>query len=204
LLAPDIALEAGVEVFEEFLLIGPQCLRGGRIEAGDRVLPRRRKLPIGRGDAGIGAGRELARCLCGVAVERRFGGGKRRREPRCEQQQKCQGKGSAEHPAAGLLFLQQPVALLDQPVELCLLLGDPVGIAVLVLGARLRGSLLDELPNIVAGDGNALFKLGKRKRGAIGHRVSPVLGISGDCNRDLAARNARNSVTPDEMPRRAY
>ena len=36
------------------------------------------------------------------------------------------------------LFFQQLVALLDQPVELFLLLGDPVGIAVLILGARQR------------------------------------------------------------------
>ena len=53
------------------------------------------------------------------------------------------------------LFFQQLVALLDQPVELFLLLGDPVGIAVLILGARQRSGLLDELSDVVARDTRA-------------------------------------------------
>ena len=56
-----------------------------------------------------------------------------------------------------------------------LLLGDPVGIAVPILGARQRSGLLDELPDVVARDGDALFEFGKRRRRAVGHRVSPVL-----------------------------
>jgi hypothetical protein len=51
---------------------------------------------------------------------------------------------------------------LDQPVELFLLLGDPIGIAILILGAGLRSRLLDELPDVVARDGNALFEFDKR------------------------------------------
>ena len=100
LLAPDLALEAAVEVFEEFLLIGAQRLHRGRIEARDRVLPRRRKLPIGRGNPGIGAGRQFAGGARRAAIERRLGSGRRRRERPGEQQQQRQRHGGAEHPRA--------------------------------------------------------------------------------------------------------
>jgi len=83
-------------------------------------------------------------------------------------------------------FFLQLVALLDQPVEFFLLLGDAGDIAILILGARQRGGLLDQLPDVVTGDGDALLEFGKRKRRAIGHRVSPVLGSLRDCSRDYA------------------
>ena len=143
LLAPDLALEAAVEFFEEFLLIGAQRLHGGRIEARDCVLPCRRELPIGRGLVAAFAAmpsscyRRKARAAAAPA------------ERRC---------GACGDP----LFFQQQLALLDQPVELFLLLGDPIRIAVLVLRAGQRGGLLDELPDVVARDGDALFEFGKR------------------------------------------
>jgi hypothetical protein len=51
---------------------------------------------------------------------------------------------------------------LDQPVEVFLLLGNPIGIAILILGAGLRSGLLDELPDVVARDGDPMFEFGKR------------------------------------------
>ena len=104
LLAPDLALEAAVEVFEEFLLIGAQRRRRGRIEARDRVLPRRRKLPIGRGNPGIGAGRQFAGGARRAAIERRLGSGKRRRERPGEQRQERHQNGGAEHLANSCYF----------------------------------------------------------------------------------------------------
>jgi hypothetical protein len=61
------------------------------------------------------------------------------------------------------LFLQQRIALPDQPIELCILLGKALGVARLVLGARERGGLFDELPDVVARGSDAFFEFGKRK-----------------------------------------
>jgi hypothetical protein len=82
------------------LLIGAQRLHRGRIEARDRVLPCRRQLPIGRGNPGVGAGRQFAGGARGAAIERRLGSGRRRRERPGEQQQQGQRHGGAEHPRA--------------------------------------------------------------------------------------------------------
>lgn len=60
-------------------------------------------------------------------------------------------------------ILEQGVALLEQRVELGLLLGEPVGVARLVAGARRGRRLLDELADVVARDGDAVFELGKRE-----------------------------------------
>jgi hypothetical protein len=161
LLAPDLAVKAVVEVLEKFLLIGAQRLARDRIESGDRMVPRRRKLPVGRGNLGVGASRQLARgarpCRNRTTARRRRAG--------LRTQVPAAAKVPAERRCGAYrgdpLFLQQQLALLDQPVELFLLLGDPVGIAVLVLGARERGSLLDELADVVARNGDALLEFGK-------------------------------------------
>ena len=60
-------------------------------------------------------------------------------------------------------FLQQRVSLLDQRFKLFRLLRDPVRVAIFILGARECGGLLDQLPDILAGDGDALFELGESK-----------------------------------------
>ena len=49
-----------------------------------------------------------------------------------------------------LPFLQNLVALLDQSFKFLVLPGDAVGIALLVAGARIGGSLLDQLADIIA------------------------------------------------------
>src|ERR1700730_4463043 len=70
-------------------------------------------------------------------------------------------------------LLQQRIALLDQPIELFILLRKPVRVALLILGPRKRRGLLDQLPDIVANNGDALFEFGKRKRAAVGHYGFP-------------------------------
>src|SRR5215472_2895847 len=52
--------------------------------------------------------------------------------------------------------LRQPrLALLEQPLQLLALLRDAVGIAGFVALARIGGGLLDQLPDVVANDGDA-------------------------------------------------
>jgi hypothetical protein len=54
-------------------------------------LPRRRKLPIGRGNPGVGAGRQFAGGVRRAAIERRLGSGRRRRERPGEQNKSASG-----------------------------------------------------------------------------------------------------------------
>jgi hypothetical protein len=67
------------------------------------------------------------------------------------------------------LFLLQRVALLDQLFQLFGLVSDAIGVTVFVLGARERGRLLDQLPDIVSRDRNAPLELRKRKGRAVVH-----------------------------------
>ena len=62
------------------------------------------------------------------------------------------------------LFLHQRIALLDQLVKLFSLLRDTIRVALLILGPRKRRGLLDQLPDIVAHNGDAIFEFGERKR----------------------------------------
>ena len=62
---------------------------------------------------------------------------------------------------SGLLFPKHLVALLGQPVEFVLLLGDAVGVARLVAGAGEGSGLLDQLTDVVAHDGDAVFDFRK-------------------------------------------
>src|SRR5262249_48822052 len=75
------------------------------------------------------------------------------------------------------LCLRQRVALLDQPVELLGLFRDPVSVARFIPGTRERRSLFDQLPDIVAHDGDALVELGARERAAVTHRTSRDDGV---------------------------
>ena len=70
-------------------------------------------------------------------------------------------------------FLEQRVALLGQCFELLGLLRDPVRVALLILGAGVSGGLLDQLPDVVAQDGDARIELGERRRTAVAHHVCP-------------------------------
>ena len=58
-------------------------------------------------------------------------------------------------------FLEQRVALLGQCFELLGLLRDPVRVALPILGAGVSGGLLDQLPDVVAQDGDARVELGE-------------------------------------------
>jgi hypothetical protein len=60
-----------------------------------------------------------------------------------------------------LLFLGNSVSLRNERVELRLLIGYPVGIAIFVLGTGIAGGLLNELAEVVTKNLNTLFKLGK-------------------------------------------
>jgi hypothetical protein len=69
------------------------------------------------------------------------------------------------HAVCGLhnLFSCPRVALRYQLVQFGALLGNPVGDPLFILTARCAGRLFDQLPEIVAKDGDAIVKLGKRK-----------------------------------------
>ncbi len=71
--------------------------------------------------------------------------------------------------AAALRLVAQFVALLDQPVELLLLLGDAVGVALLVAGARIGGGLFDQLADVVARDGDAALDVRQRQYVVVAH-----------------------------------
>src|SRR5208283_1075521 len=66
-------------------------------------------------------------------------------------------------------FLQQRIPLLDQPIKLLSLLRDAVRVALLILGARKRRGLLDQLPDIVANNGDAILDFRERKRTTVAH-----------------------------------
>src|SRR6185295_2563488 len=76
-------------------------------------------------------------------------------------------------------FLQQRIALLGQGFELLCLLRDPVGVAFFILGAGVSGGLLDQLPDVVAQDGDARVELGEGKGTAVAHHVRPGSGSKG-------------------------
>jgi hypothetical protein len=61
------------------------------------------------------------------------------------------------------LFLQQRIALLDEPCKLFILLRDPIRVSIFILGAGDSGRLLDQLPDVVTRDGDALFEFRERK-----------------------------------------
>ncbi|MGB2646097.1 MAG: hypothetical protein WBC86_00535 [Pseudolabrys sp.] len=48
-------------------------------------------------------------------------------------------------------------------MQIFILFGDAVGVALFILGAGGGRRLLDQLPNIVACNGNPTFEFGKRK-----------------------------------------
>ena len=70
-------------------------------------------------------------------------------------------------------FLQQRIALLDQPIELFILLRETIRVALLILGPRKRRGLLDQLPDIVANNRDAILDFGERKRTTVGHYGFP-------------------------------
>jgi hypothetical protein len=70
-----------------------------------------------------------------------------------------------------LFLVQQFVALLGQPLELFVLLRDAIGVAVLVLGARNRCRHFNQLPDVVARNGDAPLELGERKSRGGAHDV---------------------------------
>jgi hypothetical protein len=76
-----------------------------------------------------------------------------------------------------VLFLQQRLTLLGQALKLLILLRDPIRIAILILGTRVRGGLLDELADVVANDGNARVKFGERDWVGVGHSQFPGIEL---------------------------
>ena len=56
-----------------------------------------------------------------------------------------------------------------QPFKLFVLLGDPIGVSRFVLGAGERGRLFNQLPDVVARDGNAPVEFRERKRAGVAH-----------------------------------
>ena len=51
------------------------------------------------------------------------------------------------------------------------LLRQTVRVALLILGARKRRGLLDQLPDIVTNNGDAILDFGERKRTTVAHHV---------------------------------
>jgi hypothetical protein len=76
-------------------------------------------------------------------------------------------------------FLQQRIALLVQPLELFRLLRDPVGVAIFILGAGISGGLFDQLPDVVANDGDARFEFGEGRRTAVARLAFPGSSCEG-------------------------
>jgi hypothetical protein len=70
-------------------------------------------------------------------------------------------------------FLQQRIALLDQRLKLFILLRDTIRVALFILGARKRRGLLDQLPDIVTNNGDAILDFRERKRTTVAHHVFP-------------------------------
>ena len=72
---------------------------------------------------------------------------------------------------AGLFLplLQNLVSLFDEPFEFFILPRDAIGIALFVARARIGRRLFDQLPDIVAGNSDAVFQFGERKRAAVAH-----------------------------------
>jgi hypothetical protein len=63
--------------------------------------------------------------------------------------------------------------LSGQLLKLCSLLRDTIGVAIFILGARECRGLFNQLPDIVASNGDAIFEFGERKQAAGAHRVFP-------------------------------
>ena len=61
------------------------------------------------------------------------------------------------------LLLLQRIALLEQPFQLVILLRDPIRVPIFVLGAGDGSRLLDQLADVVAGDGDTRFEFFERK-----------------------------------------
>ena len=131
--------------------------RGGTGHDGDVILQK----SGGRGNAGIGAGRQFAGGARRAAIERRLGGGERG----SDQPQQRQRNDNTEYAAIRYFFSSSSRCLTSRSSSSCCW-AISIRIAILILGAGLRGGLLDELPDVVARDGNALFEFGKRKRRA--------------------------------------
>ncbi len=68
--------------------------------------------------------------------------------------------GTGQRNPGRVTLCQQFVARPGELVEFLGLLGDPVSRPLLVLAAGNRGSLLDQLPDIVTNDGDAVFEFG--------------------------------------------
>ena len=80
-------------------------------------------------------------------------------------------------PRAYALFLQQRIALLDQPFKRFVLLRDPIRVSIFVLGAGDGSRLLDQLPDVVTSDGDARFEFLERKWIAVAHDVFPKVTL---------------------------
>jgi hypothetical protein len=84
------------------------------------------------------------------------------------EERNARRKASAPH-RHGKLFLLQRFALLGQLLQFVGLFSNAIGITVFVAGTGKCGRLLDQLPDIVAHDGDAPVELGSRKRRRVIH-----------------------------------
>src|SRR6476646_9216864 len=100
---------------------------------------------------------------------------------------------------SGLRAAFQPrVALLDERLELGLLRGEAVGVARLIARARHGRRLLDQLPDVVARNGDAVVDLVERQDAKVGHWAVSADKLT-DC---LTAAGARQKPpTPCQILR---
>src|ERR1700722_64998 len=82
-----------------------------------------------------------------------------------------------------MLFRQQRVSLFGQPFKLFILLRDAVGVSIFIRSAGTGRSLFDQLADVVAHNGDALFEFRKRNRTAVAHKV-----VLGDARMTLRGR----------------
>src|SRR5262249_13693530 len=74
-------------------------------------------------------------------------------------------------------LLEQLVAHLGQPLQFAVLHSEPVGVARLVAGAGHGRGLLDQLPDVVARNRDAVVDLVQGQGTVIGHGYSPASGV---------------------------
>src|ERR1700733_4983402 len=96
------------------------------------------------------------------------------KESRAQPDSAGTGWALARSSASAALAFCQLISSPDQPLELLVLLRDAIGAALLVLGARQRRRLLDQLADIVAQDPDAVLELIARKRILIAHGGPPL------------------------------
>src|SRR6202451_3205035 len=96
-----------------------------------------------------------------------------RRPPPYPPPQAGEELSAAKFKNNSFLLLQQRISLLLQRLKLFILLRQTIRVALFILGARKRRGLLDQLPDIVAHNGDAILDFRERKRTTVAHYNFP-------------------------------